>query len=149
MTHQLPPQRHEQKFEARRDQVREARRFLAGILDGFPSAADALLIASELATNCVLHSASSQPGGTFTITAEIREGDHIRIEARDDGGPWHQTHHHDNRPHGLDIIATLATSHGVSGDPLSGWTTWATLPWHPAPPTELPSPNGYPDDHHD
>lgn len=80
------PQRYEQKFEARRDQVREARRFLAGILDGCPAADDVLLAASELATNAVLHSASSQPGGTFTITAEVSDGEHVRIAIRDQGG---------------------------------------------------------------
>jgi hypothetical protein len=57
----------------------------------------------------------------------------VRIEARDHGGPWLKRDHHDDRPHGLDIVAALATSHGVSGDPLTGWTTWAILPWHPAP----------------
>jgi Histidine kinase-like ATPase domain len=127
----VAPQRHEQKFAARRDQVREARRFIAGVLDGCPSADDVLFVASELVANCVLHSASSQPGGTFIIVAEICEGEHVRIEARDDGGPWRQRDHDDSRPHGLDIIATLAASHGVDGDPLTGWTTWAILPWHP------------------
>jgi anti-sigma regulatory factor (Ser/Thr protein kinase) len=142
------PQRHEQKFEARRDQVREARRFLAGLLDGCPSADDVLLVAPELVTNSVLHSASSEPGGTFTITAEIREGDHVRIEACDDGGHWNQRDHRDGRPHGLDIIATLAAKHGVSGDSSTGWTAWAVLPWHPAPSPEPPSPNGHLDDDH-
>jgi Histidine kinase-like ATPase domain len=128
------PQRHEQKFEARRDQVREARQFLAGILNGCPAADDVVLVAAELATNCVLHSASSQPGGAFTLAAEICEGHHVRIEARDDGGPWHRR---DHRPHGLDIIAALAAIHGVSGDPLTGWTAWAVLPWHPESLTAL------------
>jgi hypothetical protein len=122
--------RYEKKFSAHRDQVREARRFLVGILDGCPAADDVLLAASELATNSVLHSASSQPGGTFTIVAEVREGDHVRIEARDDGGHWLQRDHQDGRPHGRDIVARLATSHGVSGDPLTGWTAWAVLAWH-------------------
>ncbi len=131
------PQRHEKTFDARRDQVRHARRFLTGILTDCPAADDVILAASELAGNAVLHSASRQPGGTFTITADIRHGDHVRIEIHDHGGPWNQQHHHDGRPHGLDIVASLAASHGVSGDPLTGWTTWAVLAWHPrTPPTE-------------
>jgi hypothetical protein len=138
------PQRHEKKFPARRDQVREARQFLAGLLDGCPAADDMVFVASELAANAVLHSASSQPGGTFTITTDIHPGDHVRIEVRDQGGPWNQAHHHDGRPHGLDIIATLATSHGASGDPLTGWTTWAILPWHGAGHQDQPPPTGTP-----
>ena len=43
--------------------VSEARAWVAGILAGFPAAADAELMASELATNAVLHSASGLPGG--------------------------------------------------------------------------------------
>jgi two-component sensor histidine kinase len=114
--------------------VREARRFLADLLDGCPAADDVLLVASELAANAVLHSASSQQGGAFTIAAEVRADQHVRIEVCDQGGPWDRRGHRDGRPHGLDIIACLATSHGVSGDPLTGWTSWAILPWHPAPP---------------
>jgi anti-sigma regulatory factor (Ser/Thr protein kinase) len=135
------PQSHEKEFQARRDQVREARRFLTGILDGCPAADDVLLAASELATNAVLHSASSQPGGTFTVTAEVSDGEQVRIEVRDQGGPWNQVPHQDGRSHGLDIIATLATSHGVSGDPPTGWTAWAVLPWQPVPD---PPQNGHP-----
>jgi two-component sensor histidine kinase len=99
------------------------------VLDGCPAADDAILVLSELAANAVVHSASQQPGGTFTVTADIRHGQHVRIEVRDDGGPWHHPGHQD-RPHGLDIIARLATSHGVSGDPLTGWATWAIISWH-------------------
>jgi serine/threonine-protein kinase RsbW len=117
-------------FPATRIQVSEARRFLAGALDGCPAADNAILILSELAANAVLHSASSQPGGTFTVTADIQPGHHVRIEVRDQGGPWTQHAHHDGRSHGLDIIATLATSHGISGDPLTGWTAWAVIAWH-------------------
>jgi anti-sigma regulatory factor (Ser/Thr protein kinase) len=136
------PRRHEKKFDARRDQVREARRFLAGILCGCPAADDVLLAASELAANAVLHSASSQPGGTFTVTAEVSDGSHVRIEVRDDGGPWRAPGHRGGLGgRGLDIIATLAASHGVSGDLSAGWTVWAVLPWHPAP---LPPENGQP-----
>ncbi len=132
-------QSHEKTFQARRDQVRQARYFLTDFLTDCPAADDVLLAASELASNAVLHSASSQPGGTFTLTADICHGEHVRIEVRDLGGPWNQTPHHDGRPHGLDIIASLATSHGVTGDPLTGWTAWAVLAWHPAPATERTS----------
>jgi anti-sigma regulatory factor (Ser/Thr protein kinase) len=79
------PVHHFKTFEALHDQVREARRFLARLLDGCPVADEAILVLSELATNCVVHSASSEPGGKFTITTEICNGDYVRIEARDQG----------------------------------------------------------------
>src|SRR5215472_5581414 len=122
-----------QAFTGRRDQVREARRFLADVLDGCPAADEATLIVSELAGNAVVHSASQRRGGAFTVTTEIRHGQHVRIEVRDDGGPWRHPAHQDGRPHGLDIVARLATAHGISGDPLAGWTAWAVITWHPAP----------------
>jgi anti-sigma regulatory factor (Ser/Thr protein kinase) len=118
-------------FAARRDQVGEARRFLAGILNACPAASDAILVLSELASNCVVHSASAERSGTFTVTAEIQDGEYVRIEARDDGGSWTPHQDADDRPHGLDIVATLAPKSGVSGDPLTGWTSWAVIAWDP------------------
>ena len=59
-------------FPAVPAQVREARRFLAGLLDGGPAAGDALICLSELASNAVVHSRSSQPGGTFTVRVPRR-----------------------------------------------------------------------------
>lgn len=141
-------ERHEKTFAARRDQVREARRFLVGILNGCPCADDVLLAASEFTSNSVLYSASSRPGGTFTVAAEILDDEHVRIEVRDQGGPWIQRDHHDGRMHGLDIIARLAVAHGFSGDPLTGWTTWAILPWHPAPVAQS-APDSRAHDRHD
>src|SRR5262249_56675135 len=55
-------------------QVREARRFLAWVLDGCPAGDDALLCASELATNAVLYSRSGRPGGRFAVRSAVRAG---------------------------------------------------------------------------
>src|SRR5260370_16072667 len=86
------------RFAGHPDQVREARRFLAGILDGCPAADEAIWVLSELAGNSVLHSAS-RDRGTFTVTAEVCQGCHVRIEVRDDGGPWDYHAHGDCRPY--------------------------------------------------
>ena len=82
----------------------------------------------ELATNAVLHSASRNPGGTFTVRAAIFD-DHVRIEVEDNGGTWDEHPHSDSRPHGLDIVRELAADCGRDGSPLTGWVAWARLEW--------------------
>lgn len=116
-------------FPATAQQVGEARRFLATILDGCPAADDALLCLSELATNAVLHSASSKTAGTFTVRAQMSPG-HAWIAVEDNGGPWAGHDHQDGRQHGLAIVAELATGGwGRDGDALTGWLVWAALEW--------------------
>jgi anti-sigma regulatory factor (Ser/Thr protein kinase) len=121
----------EQVLPARPDQVRVARAFLAAVLAGCPAADDAILCISELAANSCVHSASGKAGGTFTVRAEIHEGSYVWIEVEDNGGLWNRHAHPDGRPHGLDIVRALAADWGIDGDPLTGWTVWARLDWHP------------------
>ncbi len=121
-------------FPAAPEQIREARRFLAGILDGHQVADDALLCLSELATNAIMHSRSRQPGGCFTVRAQLH-GQRLRVEVRDQGGPWHSP----TRPsadeqngRGLLIVGQLATRWGCEGHSQHGWTTWFEMDTHPA-----------------
>lgn len=116
-------------FPARPDQVGQARKFLAAALGGCPAADDAVLVVSELAGNSVLHSASSRPGGAFTVRVEVLHGDHVRIEVRDEGGPWDERPCADRGVHGLAIVRALATASGTNGDALTGWIAWARLDW--------------------
>lgn len=117
------------EFPARPEQVGQARRFLALALEGCPVIDDAVLCLSELAANGVLHSRSRRPGGTFTVRAEVRDGDYVRVEVRDEGGPWNEHPGVDGRPHGLAIVRHLAVDSGTDGDALTGWITWARLNW--------------------
>ena len=87
-----------------------------------------MLCVSELATNAVLHSASRNPGGTFTVRAAIADG-HVQVEVEDDGGRWEERPHLDSRPHGLDIVRELASDCGRDGSLLTGWVAWARLQW--------------------
>jgi anti-sigma regulatory factor (Ser/Thr protein kinase) len=113
-------------YPADPDQVRHARAALAALLDGCPLAADAILIASEFATNSVVHSAS-RDGGEFTLRAEVHQ-DQVRIEVEDAGGPWHDGPRDDDRPHGLDVVTAIAHpgNWGIDGD-TRGRTAWARL----------------------
>ena len=77
--------RHTGTYPAEPRQVGLARAALAGWLGGCPQADEAILIASEFATNAVVHSASRH-GGAFTLRAEVGQ-DRLRIEVEDGGGP--------------------------------------------------------------
>ena len=116
-------------FPATAAQVREARLFLAGILGDQRFAADALLCLSELASNAVVHSRSREPGGSFTVRAQL-DGQRLRVEVGDQGGPWHtptraSTHKEDGR--GLLIVGQLAARWGCEGHSRYGWTVWYEL----------------------
>jgi anti-sigma regulatory factor (Ser/Thr protein kinase) len=115
-------------FPARADQIGEARRFLAHILDGLPGADDAILCVSELATNAVIHSNSQRPGGSFSVRAGIRHGGCLRVEVEDQGGPWGQPVCADGQHgRGLLIVGRLACDWGVAGDSQAGWTIWFVI----------------------
>jgi anti-sigma regulatory factor (Ser/Thr protein kinase) len=110
-------------FAGAAGQVREARRFLAGVLDGCPAADDALLCASELATNAVLHSRSGRPGGCFTVRAARRAGS-VRVEVTDEGGPWGRERDGDGQSgRGLVIVGQLANRWGRD-EGGAGRTVW-------------------------
>ena len=115
-------------FPATRQQVGEARGFLAEILAGRPAADDAVLCLSELASNAVLHSRSATPGAQFTVRATLKN-DQLRVEVSDDGGPWHWPDGTDDQHHGrgLAIVSHLATAWGPAGTPDTGWTVWYTV----------------------
>src|SRR5262245_8683401 len=83
----LPQRRaHCRAYVAEPSQVREARLFLAEVLDGYPCAADAVTCLSELMANSVTHSASAH-GGKVTVRATLNGG-RLRVEVQDDGGSW-------------------------------------------------------------
>jgi serine/threonine-protein kinase RsbW len=114
-------------FSGSRDQVRHARRLAAHVLDGWPAADDVLLCVSELTANAVVHSASGAPGGFFWLHLTAVPDDFIRIEVCDQGDQWIDREHDGERPHGLDIVRSLAADFGVDGDARSGRIAWARL----------------------
>jgi len=107
------------------DQVREVRRAVARHIAGCPAVDDATLIASELAANAIVHSASR--GQFFTVRVE-QFPDHVRVEAEDLGGPWRHSQR-DHRPHGLDVIEALTgpDGWGIETTTDGGRIVWARL----------------------
>jgi anti-sigma regulatory factor (Ser/Thr protein kinase) len=111
-------------FPATPDQVGEARRFLAAILDDSPITGDALTCLSELAANAVLHSNSRRPGGYFAVRARLHPG-MLRVEVEDEGGPWESRHQPDGqRGRGLAIVEGLSSQWSISGDGTGTRTVW-------------------------
>jgi anti-sigma regulatory factor (Ser/Thr protein kinase) len=114
------------------EQIRRVRADLAaGLpLGDCPVADGLLLLVSELSANAALHSRSSTRGGVFTVRVDIRLGDYVWAEVEDQGGPW-TNRGHDDRPHGLDIVAAIAGdgNWGIDGDELTGHTAWVRLDW--------------------
>lgn len=127
-TSAIAPRTSTRTYPGTRDQMRAIRADLRALLAACPHADDIILCASELAANAAIHSNSAWPGGTVTIHAEIRHGQHVHIEVSDHGGQWLTPAADADRPHGLDIIRALATAWGITGTP-AGRTTWARLDW--------------------
>jgi anti-sigma regulatory factor (Ser/Thr protein kinase) len=113
------------KFPARKESVREARRFIRETLSAHPSEArDAIeLMASELATNCIAHATSD-----FEIQVETTKGT-VRIETHDHGPgePVAQSAAPtDPTGRGLRIVEAMSDRWGViPGTP--GKTVWFEL----------------------
>jgi serine/threonine-protein kinase RsbW len=106
------------------------------ILKDRTAADDALLCLSELITNAILHSRSGEPGGHFTVRA-VLHGSHLRVDVRDQGGPWLQpepssTEQKNGR--GLLIIGQLATAWGRTSTEPAGRAVWFEIGTHPGYP---------------
>lgn len=118
-----PPLVWSRSFPAAAAQIGQTRRFLARILGDLPTADDAVLCLSELATNATLHS-HSRDGGHFTVRVELH-CEYLRVAVRDQGGPWTpEDEADDQHGRGLLIVSRLATNWGRTGQAAAGWTVW-------------------------
>ena|ERR1700678_3128650 len=118
-------------FPGRPEQVSCARQFVTSVLAGRPEADEAALVASELCTNAVRHSASGGPDGMFAVTVR-RDQDRSLVSVLDMGSP--------NQPviaadggldslecgRGLVLVAALAKEWGTARNRL-GCEVWAEL----------------------
>lgn len=103
------------------EQISKARGQVREFLDGCPVADDAVLIVSELAADATIHSLSRN--GVFTVRVK-RYDTCVYLEVEDAGGRWIPAPR-DDRPHGLDIVETLARTWGIKESP--GRIAWATV----------------------
>lgn len=133
-------------FPGRDDQVREVRRWLAGLLPAAPERDDVVVVAVELVTNAIRHTASGHGG---LVMVEVTWcGPALRVAVADDGaagaprlaaGPGGLG----EGGRGLHLVRALAGSTGVCGDH-RGRLVWADMGWSGARPAAppLPAPPG-------
>jgi anti-sigma regulatory factor (Ser/Thr protein kinase) len=123
-------ERGRREFRGRADQVGAARRFVSAALDlGSPLRDVTRLLVSEAVTNAVLHSASGEAGGSFTIQY-LMDDRRLRVEVSDGGGangPRRRVHHIESiTGRGLELFDALSDRWGVDGGP-GGRTVWFEL----------------------
>jgi serine/threonine-protein kinase RsbW len=118
---------YQRTYQGRADQVRHVRSDVASYLGDSPITNDAVLVASEIASNAILHSRSR--GAHFTIRVALHR-DHARVECRDAGGPWRRRRQ-DDRPHGLAVVEALTGpgAWGIETTGDGGRVVWTTLAW--------------------
>jgi anti-sigma regulatory factor (Ser/Thr protein kinase) len=107
--------------------VSVARRLVRDALPGCPRADDLMLAVSELATNCIAHTASGR-GGTFTVRVRAAPG-WARVEVIDDGpaaGPSTR-----RNGWGLPIVAGVTDRSGGIVRSDGQRTAWAEVTWLP------------------
>ena len=115
-------------YRGRPEHVRQARADARDLLAECPAADEVILCLSELAANAVLHSHSRRPGGSFTVRIDSHPGAYIRIEVKDDGGPWLAPAPDPGSGRGLEIVGALAANWGVATS-RAGRTVWARFDW--------------------
>jgi anti-sigma regulatory factor (Ser/Thr protein kinase) len=125
-----------QQFPGDGGQIGVMRRWMMSLLPQCPARDDAILIASELGTNAVRHTASGQ-GGKFGVEVTW-SGSALRVAVADEGAPGGPRMTDDplaESGRGLLVVRSLAVRTGARGDHV-GRVVWADISWerpNPAP----------------
>jgi anti-sigma regulatory factor (Ser/Thr protein kinase) len=140
-------QRWRRVFPGHAGELRTLRQWLAGLLPGVPARDDVIVVAVELATNAVKHTASGR-GGYFAveITWHAQPGT-VRIAVADCGAPTGPQTASGPDPfsehgRGLQVVRGLASRTGACGDH-RGRLIWADVPWAGDSPVDSGYPAGY------
>jgi hypothetical protein len=111
-------------------QVRHVRDFVGRAVAGCPVAGDVVLLASEVATNAIVHTASGA-GGSFTV-AVCQSGSRVRVEVLDGGSAKSPVAHAPGCPgesgSGLVLVGEIAARWGHSGGQ-HGRVVWFEVEW--------------------
>lgn len=120
----------ERDYPGTADQLHQVRADLTKLSDGWPVTDELVLLASELATNAVLHTRSGHPGRTFTVRATVYPGHYAWVEVIDQGGAWTADAHDEEHGRGLAIVASVAgeDNWGIDGNSAVR-VAWFRLNW--------------------
>jgi len=118
-------------FPGTPDQVPKVRRYVRSEFAGDPALDNAMLAASELASNAIAHTASGHPGGMFAVHLTQASPHHIAVMVTDQGAPYQpQIRHPDadqDSGRGLEVVAALASLLITTGD-ATGHSVLAVIP---------------------
>lgn len=111
-------------------EVQHVRRFVGQAIAGCPVSNDVVLLASELATNAIMHTASGM-GGTFTVSVSRAAGC-VRVEVADGGSAKTPAAQRDGSSdeagRGLRLVEGIAARWGYSGGQ-HGRVVWFEAEW--------------------
>jgi serine/threonine-protein kinase RsbW len=128
----LPSQRWRRLFPGEVRQLGVLRRWVASLLPGCPARDDVTMVANELASNAIKHTASGH-GGRFAV--EITwHGPVVRVAVADSGAPTAPQMIDDlagEHGRGLLLVQNLTVHTGVVGDD-RGRLMWADVRWDTA-----------------
>jgi anti-sigma regulatory factor (Ser/Thr protein kinase) len=117
-------------FPGATGQVGRARLFVGDVLDGCPVADDAVLLASELVTNAIAHTASGTGGKVIVIV--YRADTRVRVEVHDGGSDRvpvvHPVGEARESGFGLGLVELVADRWGHCGGRRSR-VVWFMLEW--------------------
>jgi anti-sigma regulatory factor (Ser/Thr protein kinase) len=124
-----PGNRWRQVFPGEERQIGAVRRWLASLLPDCPARDDVTVVASEMTSNAVQHTASGQ-GGWFAVEI-IWHPLAVRVTVEDGGalaGPRLIDDPESNHGRGLQVVQGMSLRTGVHGDH-RGRQMWADVPW--------------------
>jgi anti-sigma regulatory factor (Ser/Thr protein kinase) len=117
-------------FPGQAAQLRPMRSWVESLLPDCPARDAVITVASELAGNAVLHTASKDPGNTFLAVISWRP-QAVRVAVADGGAataPRMISDPDGEDGRGLMMVAALSVRTGVSGNE-RGRIVWADVPW--------------------
>ena len=121
-------------FRGEERQLGAMRRWLASLLPAVPARDDVILVATELASNAICHTASGR-GGRFTVEITWWRSV-VRVGVTDCGGPEQPRVVDDpasERGRGLLLVTGLSLRTGACGNH-QGRLVWADVRWDGPPP---------------
>jgi Histidine kinase-like ATPase domain len=117
-------------FGGHPEEIRNVRTFVGLAVRGCPVADDVVLLASEVATNAIAHTASGVDG-TFAVSVHVQDG-WVRTEVSDLGSNTAPAVRRSGSPEvsgaGLRIVDMLAHRWGFHGGP-RGRVVWFEMAW--------------------